>query len=464
MKLDNQDKAKLKPKTLKILGVINMLLLLLLVGFYTYRLVYYYLQENGTSTKKEKYLVEEILKGESLVDSENGLVRNEENNTFTFKGNTTDNYLTYSGRTFRIIGVDSENNIKLITEKEQTSIITGLENGYEKSIAKTWLNPNKEIANSGIFYNSLNNSETLLTTSNICTDVIEDIETITCDKIYAEDKIGLLSLNEYKEAGGAKSYLNNGTTWALSTSSKENNWIVLDKGDLNLNEIGYKFINIRPVITLKGTTLLVSGSGTKKEPYIIEKTTTAKTLEDSTISEYITLDNYLWKIVNKETDKVKVVMEGYIKEDDTEITKKFSTSSNLYSINKSSIGYYLNNDFYNSLSSKGLLVKGDWYIGKSTSNDLSYLKTYTKKINNYVGLLAVGDLFINEYANTFTLTGAYEASDLIYIINEENNLYADLVTNNHKIRPAIYLNIKSTIKSGTGTETKPYVLAGDINE
>ena len=96
-----------KRKVLKItpiLIVLNVLILLFIVGFYTTRLIKYYIAENGgfgEDEDKTVILAEEIIKKQSRLDETKGLVYDSVNNiywrcevSFIHK----DIYFTHSGK------------------------------------------------------------------------------------------------------------------------------------------------------------------------------------------------------------------------------------------------------------------------------------------------------------------------------------------------------------------------------
>jgi len=77
--------------------------------------------------------------------------------------------------------------------------------------------------------------------------------------------------------------------------------------------------------------------------------------------------------------------------------------------------------------------------------------------------MQVGDLFMNDYSDYFLVSRTSTYVGTVYRVLEDNKLYADLPTSKAKIRPTIFLDLDSPIKSGSGTKEKPYVI-GDIDE
>ena len=125
-------------KITPVLVTLNVLVLLLIVAFYGTRMIKYYLKENGKSNDKDNtvLLVDTVLKKQSYVDLTKGLIFDEEKNEYRYLGEVDDNYLEYSGILYRIIGIDKEKNIKVISDKSVTMMYSGLEKGYDNIYPK----------------------------------------------------------------------------------------------------------------------------------------------------------------------------------------------------------------------------------------------------------------------------------------------------------------------------------------
>ena len=74
-------------KITPILIALNLLVLFLMVVFYSVRMVKYYLKENGNrKTDDVVLLVDTLKKKQSYLDETKGLVFNEETGVYTYKG------------------------------------------------------------------------------------------------------------------------------------------------------------------------------------------------------------------------------------------------------------------------------------------------------------------------------------------------------------------------------------------
>ena len=446
-------------KITPVLVTLNVLVLLLIVAFYGTRMIKYYLKENGKSNDKDNIvlLVDTVLKKQSYVDLTKGLIFDEEKNEYRYLGEVDDNYLEYSGIVYRIIGIDKDKNIKVISDKSVTMMYSGLEKGYDKSYVNKWLNYDKDVSGSGVYENNIKESVNYLSSTYYCEDIIDDIKNITCDKNTTNYKISLLSLYDYYKAGGKSSFLNNGETFYLGTLNKDNhNYYITSDGEVSINEISTRTYAVRPVITIISSSVLLSGKGTKDDPYKILEIKPS-TLEDTTINTYVSFSNQVFKVIDNSTDATKVALSGVIKENDIDVVKSFGGKNNKYSNSKNTVGYYLNNTYLKTLDSKNI-IKSNWYIGALSLDNLDYSNEKNTKINLSVGMLSLGDMFVGDINNVLTLSRGIESDQIINVINKEGNFYGDFITSKYNVRPALYLNNELKITGGNGTFDAPYEL------
>ena len=448
----------------KIFIAISIVFLASLFIIYGYRFIHYYRLEANIVDDTEisepisiyNHLLTYLPEDDILIQKENGLIKNEDN-TYYFKGQVENNFVYYSGRLWRIIKTTKDKNIVLISEEIQTLMPYGEDIEYQNSYLYNYLNNIDEYS---LFYKTLNNTDILVNTQ-YCEDTVTSTENVTCEATKSDYQITLLNLKDYLNSGANEGYLNtNSYFWLMDFNQNNELYYVFDKGGINTtSEYNKHHYGIRPVITIDGTLLLTSGDGTKGNPYSLDEYEDYKLINVG-VGEYLEYNNNLWRIISKQDKSVKAIMEGYIKENDQEIEKIFSTKNNTFDINdKNNIAYYLNNDYYNSLNNKEYLVKGPFYTGKYTTDTRDYKLVYKEKINAYIGLPQVGDLYINTYNNTLTsLAITDHMNNILYIINENNSLYTSKINEKEKIRPVINLDGNLIALSGEGTKESPYII------
>lgn len=442
-----------KIKKRKIFVAINAIILLAILGFYATRTIYYYKLEHP-KTKDKDTLVSAILNNNGVAFAGSGLYKEEDN--YYFKGSNVNNYVWYSGRLWEVISINQNNEVKMITSDSATSLVFNKKGDYQTSYVRNWLN-NTNTDHSGIFLNTLNDIETYLKKSEWCYDEVA-LDNLTCNN-KVEDYLGLITIEEYIKAGGQNSFLNNNTYWWTNNTSSNNKvWYIFNEGGINnesYSDVSYYSYGVRPVTVLNPDITAYSGTGTKEEPFIIEKNDNTL-LNSKSVGDYISFSNQSWRILEQTKDYTKIVLDGYIQKDGADLEMAYSTKASLFSLD-STLGKYLNNTFYNTLN-KESLIKGKFYIGNyGASTSYNYNSIYSKSISAYVGLLNVTDVLNGEYNNYWLMNNVTNNEQLVYKV-ASHGLYADLVTSNNKIRPVVCLKQNLTISTGNGTKNNPYLI------
>lgn len=455
--------TKRRLKIRPVLITLNVSLLIIIALFYTFRLVKYYLKENGhKDADTTTLLVDELIKKQSYVDQTKGLVHDKNASIYRYIGKVEDNYLEYSGILFRIVGIDKDNNIKAISDSNLTLMYSGLEKGFDKSYVYKWLNKSDE-KYSGIFENNMDSTDKYLTNTYLCDDVVSDLKNINCEKNNNVDKITLLSLYDYASAGGKESYLNNGESYYLSTiDDKNNNYFINTTGDVGLNKISSKIYGVRPVITIKNDVALMHGDGSKTSPYAVIEKSISK-LSDVYISKYINYSGNTYRVIST-GENVKIALSNNIKDGDKYLEKTFGGKNNIYSTTKKTIGEYLNNTYYKSIKNNDLIVKSSYGIGSNTLDNLDYTAVYSKTNTFNIGMLTLGDMFISDTKNVLTMNRGIESSMIINVINKDGNVFGDLIASKYEVRPTMYLKGDINIVSGDGSIDSPYELGVNNEE
>lgn len=436
-----------------------------LIILYGYRFIHYYRyynkkEEVNTTVSEPITIYKHIL---SYLGTEEDIANNKPTNlyknsdgTYYFKGQVQNNYIFYSGLLWRIVKINDDNSVMLITEETQTELPYGDTLDFEKSYVNNYIN---NVDSNSIFYNNLINTD-YLTNTKYCTDNIDDFDNTSCTNTNNNYKLTLLTTHDYINSGANNGYLNNETYfWLMNSNSNKKLYYVFNEGGVNsTNKYDKTHYGIRPVISIKGDIVLNGGDGTKENPFFIDEYENYK-LANVGVGEYLEYSGNIWRIINKTEDAVKVAMEGYLKVSNEEIEKEFSTKDNTYRTDKdTSIGYYLNNTFYNTLDNKEYLVKGPFYTGKYSTDSYDYRLVFKTNVKAYVGLPQIGDLYINKYDNSLTMLGITDhMNNIIYVI-KDNLLYTSKISAKAKIRPVLYLNGNLITLNGEGTLESPYII------
>lgn len=424
---------------------LSFLFILSCFVFYGTRFLSLYLKNKKTEIEEKNSLVKVLREKNS--ENENFKIINGIN---YFVNDDESNYLEYSNILWRILKINSDNTITAISNNAITSLAYGKSLDYKNSHVFTWLNKT-DTSYSGILENSLNKVETYLEKTSTCTDIIDELTNNPCQEVTKDTYFSLLSAVDYLNVGGKDSYLINNEYFYLSnTTSEKQIWYITDDGKASYGS-GFDILGIRPVITIKANVDYVKGNGTINEPYKIEK-------EQGLFGSYVLLDNFIWRIYQVNDTEVRLMLNDYLKKNNTAVTYKYSTKSSYHDDTfYNSIAYYLNHDFLNSLSYKDKIKEVSWSNGYyNQSNDYDYSTSLDKTINSKVALMSIGNIFLNnELTNFATMTGQIAKGTTIYTIQANKKLYSKSISIKLNIVPTISLD-KDLLTKGNGTIDSPF--------
>lgn len=418
---------------LKIFNVVSIVFLLSCCIFYGIRFVKYY------SKSKQKAIVESNSLGKRILDTD---INNLEdiNKSYYFKNDANNNYLLYSNILFRIIKIEENNVLTIISDESLTYLAQGEEKNVKDSYITNWLNKTEQ-NHSGILQKNLNSLISYAKNGEICKDSIDDAKN-NCENYINDYMITTLSIKDYLNTGADNGFINNGEFFYLSDITSDNKiWFVNDEGKLNKGS-GKDVYGVRPVIKLKENLDYVSGEGTKSNPYIIET-------NDGLFGKYVKLDNDIYRIIDVDGDNLKLMANDYIKNNNQAVENMYSSSTTAYNKDAyGSLAYYLNNTYLNSLSYKDEIIENDYYNGYyGDTNGFNYYETLDKTIKAKIGLISVGDIILNyDLYNYYTMTSSTLNDNYVYIIQRNNLLYNKYIKTTANIIPVITIT-KDTLNN-----------------
>mgnify|MGYP001034486325 CR=1 FL=1 len=228
--------------------------------------------------------------------------------TYYFRGNVTNNYVSFAGFTWRIVRINEDGTIKIIMQdainnsteeyvfnpNNNNNTYMYYTNSNVKSVLENWYQTNignksalaKNVA-SGSYY--CEQAKTKYSSNYVSGKASMTIySSYTPDFKCSNDgngkglvnaSVGLLSYDEVIYAGGYQYenklyYLYNGDSfWIMSPAGIDyitpTIWNVNSTGDLYCH-YGYTGENIRPVINLTVNTQISDGDGTKENPFVVK--------------------------------------------------------------------------------------------------------------------------------------------------------------------------------------------------
>ena len=500
-------KAKKKHIMGPIEFIFNFVSLVFMIGlalYYGGRSLYFYSKQN-TKIKEEAMTVNGLVVQNNAIAKENTDGLHQDNDGYYFKGNVTNNYVMFENRLFRVIRVNNDDTVKMISENFNASFMWGENSDYENSNIQNWLNKTEQ-EHSGVYYNTIENIEKKLVKTTYEEDILKDGKIISLEEFNKQkeeeqkkleeekeeskeevkeetkeenkdkkksdkkkdkkeeekeeekeepkksDYATILTIKDYTLANGKSSYLNNGKIfYILGKNEDEENLYIEEDGSIQSTDSlsGY---GIRPVITLKKNTEVVSGSGTKEDPYVV------KSKGKSYVDSYVKLGDDFWKVSSVEGDNLRLYKNGYLQSGGQEVVRNYSSYNSIYNPGDwTNIGSYLNGGYVNSLPFQGVLVNCNFYTGEiSDDAGYSYKNIYNRVDTARVGLLNIFDYVSNnELSDFFHINLTSEVGSMEYNTYSNGLLEEADVRDVKHIVPVVCIN-KASIKSGEGSHDNPY--------
>ncbi len=371
---------QLNQRLQKVFVIMSVLVLVVLVVFYGARTVEYAKEAARQTLAKQ-------VKSQTIVTEGEGLYQYDD--TYLFRGSEVDNYVRYQGILWRIVEIDEDDNIILISDEAVTQLPFNSEmTNFSASELAGWLNEDfKEltgIESSGV---------------TVYNDEFSDLSYLD-NRVSESVEIGLLDVVSYiNSIVDGKSFVSgeNEKVW-LSDQKSETVYYAIDGkvSSCSPDEI----LLVKPVISLSGDTLAVSGQGTYGDPYNLDEDR-----EEIQIGDSVILDDTVW-LVTEVSDCIKLVAQ------DPVASGAFASTRQVYFdlTNEDSLAYYLNNDYLNSLSYKDLLVETSWNTGEY---DGTIASIGSESVSCYVSLPSLTDLQLTSAAD-YWLSNSSDYYMLVY--------------------------------------------------
>lgn len=428
-----------------------------------YKVTYKVYDKNYNMTKEVRDVV--------VADSLNNIVKRDTNNTNYYKGNVDNNYLLFSGMLFRIVKINEDNSVKIVSD-DNISHLSYTEENYIDSNVRHWLN--------NYYLDHINeNSKKYIVEGSWCVDNIENINNFTCNN-KVKDMVGLLNVEEYiVSISNNVTYLDGTYRTTLLLNKKNKNAFYLSQFimyDGMSYDTGMMYPSVRPSLNLKENTYVISGDGTIDKPYMLgdyNQGSENDLLKERLVGEYVKYSGYLTRISNiTETGNIELIFM-----DELEIKKvngarekikiilsdldnyKFSVTQ------ENNIGYLLNNEYINYLLSD-YLVEEKFNI-PMTVNNLKYDEYHLNSFTGKIFLPYSYQMFSSDYHHTDGGISGYLFSDYssidnkIFAVNPGNQICFDFFKdtfNDYSLKPVVFVTKKAKISGGNGTSNNPYIL------
>jgi len=404
-----------------------------------------------------------VVVAETLSDH----IKNEKGQGFVYQGPAADNYVLFSGMLWRILKLDSEGNIMLITDNTISNVFYGAsDKSYPDSNVYKWLN-------TYFLSNISEKSQNYIIDTKWCYDDRAEAGIADVCNSSVNAKIGLLNLSDYERAKvDNRSYLvNQARFYMLNRQNEQSIWISdLYTDNALLNADTKDLVGVRPVLSLSKDIYLTSGTGTKDDPYKLQDYTYAKEndlLNSRLVGEYVVYSGYIFRIAGVDSDgNTKLIGTSLLQNssDNRLVVAKYADTIEKLSPNANEEGnlyYDIDKNAINYISEKSL-VSHEFEVPVYENNS-DYDAYKKEKVTSKIGLPASYEIFsgLNLITSDYQIywLSDYNESGIVSIINGNNGIAFYLSRDSfpeNGVKPVIYVKSNLKVASGKGTVTNPY--------
>ncbi len=416
---------------------------------------------NNKTTVTRKVVVEERLAT---------IVTNDTQNTNRYyKGMADNNYVMFNNMLFRIIKINDNNTITIVSDEPLANVDYTNNGRFTDSSLDKWLND--------YFYNLLEKKyQKLITSSKWCDDTITDYMTTECTRESDKRNIGILSLQDYNNTlMDNSSFLDlRAIVWYSNFDKNNNPWTLtnLYAYPLKAEAMNQEYLfNVRPALTLKSNTKVLSGNGSINDPYILIENEVARRntlVNKRQIGEYIRYSGYTYRISNiNKNGTTEIIMTDVIKNNDIEINIGYNNgnSKKIYNSKQDgNIGYQIVNELTKYISTKLFTktkVKVPIYEDRVTYKGKKEIKEY----NDIITIPSVFEVFTAK--GELSSNGGYwyidssKADNRKTVMNAIGTVNYTPVTDEREAGVKVKATLKKDvmITGGSGTLENPYTIS-----
>lgn len=213
---------------------------------------------------------------------------------YVFRGETPNNYVSFSGKAWRILRVNSDGSIKLLYAEKKVDrnvwddrynsekgsyvgindfrisrISEFLKSSYENN-SYVSADDKKLLVKHDWCIGSVSSNDDLISSLNLCNDVYNDyIGLLNIDEVLITSLAPNCDSLYDVECTNYNYFFNINTGWTLNSSNDKTYSVFNSNSGMVYTNNASNSNNVRPVININGDVLYKSGTGTADDPYII---------------------------------------------------------------------------------------------------------------------------------------------------------------------------------------------------
>ena len=405
----------------------------------------------------------EVIREVEVVERLYSTMKNKLKNSSIFVGEPEDNYIRLSNMLFRVYGVDSNNNVIIVADSDIGNV------NFSK--LDDWLD---------YYYEKLNKTtKELIVKTKYCNMVVDEKsrDTTKCNAYTEAKNVYIPSIIQVNKAQAGEENFMKPNTMSWVSNMKNNKEAYVTRNFFFEELAGQSFIpysindnyGVRPMMTIKGSTMIVDGDGTRRNPYVFGDTPKAKNgdkLNTRYTGEYVSISGEEYRIVEVMKDgTTKVISNDSLKTYDgiLQCSSTVGFNNTVYNPNnKKSAAYFINNQAVQYVDTSYFVnheIEVPIYKNKIIYKSEIKTKKYKVKLSapnlfEIFSAQTVDDYFGRSFwcLNTSQQEGVQCAVfDLGVPINEEASPYKEF-----GVRIVAYVKTDAEIANGKGTFEKPY--------
>ena len=381
-----------------------------------------------------------------------------------YTDNTNVKYVRLSNMMFQVYGLDSNKNVILVASRDIANV------SYSK--LDSWLK---------YYYNHLNKkTQDMIVPSKYCDMKIteENLGTVECNSYSKPKNITIPSIVDVNRTlkNSKYSFMKPVTmSWVSNLKSDKEGYVTRDYfygDDAGKNFISFDInhnYGVRPMFTIKGSSLIIDGDGTLEDPFVFgdrEPVKKGSYLNNRSTGEYISDGNILWRIVDVMKDKtIKVISNETIIGDGEDLKCQPDLLKEVATYNpkdKNSVGYYINNRVSEYVDTSHFVnheIEVPIY-----KNEIIYGEE--KEIKKYKAVLSAPNMFEMFSAIQSEAAGSYwfvNTSQTKFVIGDISEIgtpdnYPVNYFPSNSVRVVAYFDKNTIIDAGYGTYVDPFTV------
>ena len=405
----------------------------------------------------------EVVRRVRVVERLNNTVKKSTNGTGTYTGANPNNYIYFSGMLFRIVDIDGDD-VRIVAEQDVSNV--------NYASIDQWLD---------YYYEHISKKSKKYVVQNKYCDMNatdENVSSLTkCASFSKNSYVSILSAVDINKA------TNDEGNWLRPDSIS---WVRNEKDNKNAYTVRNRFYNttsrymafdqnynfgVRPLLTIKGSTLIEDGNGTKEKPYSIGDFTSAKAgdmLNTRSSGEFVSYSGMLWRIIDVDSDKTtKVIANTTLYNNGERVVTHYNTDSKAKVYNpkeRGNVGYFINNQavqYFNTNYFVNKEIEVPIYKNMIRYGKESTVMKYKVKISapNMYEMFSAFD-YNSDTMKSYWLINSSQTQYTKALISDIGVvMYGELYDNaEYGIRPVGYLDKNCSIVRGNGTYQNPYII------